>query len=300
MYLTGFADEAARDLDGQIAATKALDWTNIEARGIDGVNLTDITDVAFDEVCRKLDAAGVTINSFGSAIANWGKAVDKETTCLAEAKRAIPRMKRIGTKLIRIMSYSILPNRGPFDQMEEERFRRLRDITAIFLDNGLTPVHENCNSYGGMSWEHALRLAEAVPDLKMVFDTGNPVFSDDWRHHAPRPKQSAWEFYEHTRDLIAYVHIKDGIWSHVENKVTYVFPGEGEANVREIVTDLLIRGYDGGFSMEPHMHVVHHEGASAEAKAEAMRANYVEYGRRFMALLRDCRKAARQETLAVV
>ena len=44
MYLTGFADEAAKDIDGQIKATLELGWTNIESRAISGTNLHDISD----------------------------------------------------------------------------------------------------------------------------------------------------------------------------------------------------------------------------------------------------------------
>src|SRR6185503_15552096 len=36
MYLTGFADEAARDIDAQIRATLELGWRSIESRNIDG------------------------------------------------------------------------------------------------------------------------------------------------------------------------------------------------------------------------------------------------------------------------
>ena len=39
MYLTGFADEAAKDLAGQIRATKQLGWRYIESRAIDGTNV---------------------------------------------------------------------------------------------------------------------------------------------------------------------------------------------------------------------------------------------------------------------
>lgn len=39
MYLTGFADEAATDIQGQIKAIKALGWSHLEARNIDRVNL---------------------------------------------------------------------------------------------------------------------------------------------------------------------------------------------------------------------------------------------------------------------
>ena len=54
-----------------------------------------------------------------------------EADRLAEAKRAIPRMQRLGCKLIRIMSYAVLKNGDcdADDQMEQERFRRLREIS---------------------------------------------------------------------------------------------------------------------------------------------------------------------------
>ena len=70
MYFTGFADEAAKDLAGQIKATKELGWTNIESRAIDGVNIHDLPQDQFDRAADALDAAGIKINCFGSAIAN--------------------------------------------------------------------------------------------------------------------------------------------------------------------------------------------------------------------------------------
>ena len=71
---------------------------------------------------------------------------------LEQARRAIPRMQRLGTKLIRIMSYPPFADRPLADQMERERFDRLRTLTRLFLDAGIQPVHENCMNYGGQSW----------------------------------------------------------------------------------------------------------------------------------------------------
>jgi sugar phosphate isomerase/epimerase len=293
MYFTGFADEAAHSIDGQIRATKELGWRWIESRKIDGANIHDISDDAFDAVCRKLEAASVGINCFGSAIANWGKKIDEPNEpSLAEARRAIPRMQRLGTKLIRVMSYAVLPGRPPQEQLEEERFRRLRELTALFLDAGIQPVHENCMNYGGMGWRYSLRIVERVPGLKLVFDTGNCVHSDDVDAPAAadgkRPRQSTWEFYTHVRDHIAYVHIKDGRWDAAAGHGVHTFPGEGQADVKRIVADLLSRGYDGGFSMEPHLAVVHHD-PSLSSPESIMYANYVEYGRRFMRLVDEIR-----------
>jgi len=288
-YLTGFADEAANDIDGQIRATKELGWANIESRNINGVNIHDISDREFDAVYGKLQDAGVKINCFGSAIANWGKKITEPfDSSLAETRRAIPRMQRLGTKLIRIMSFAVIPDREPDDQMEEERFRRVRELHKMFTDAGIEPVHENCMNYGGMGWTYTLRLLENVPGLKLVFDTGNPIFTDDRTKAKPYPKQSAWEFYTHVKDHIVCVHIKDGAWDAANDKAAFTFPGEGDGDVRRIVTDLLANGYEGGISIEPHLAVVHHD--PTITSEEGIRyANYVEYGRRMEKMIEEIR-----------
>ena len=53
------------------------------------------------------------------------------------------------------------------------------------------------------------------------------------------------------------------------------------------VIDLLENGYDGGFSMEPHLAVVFHDD-KPQAESDVRYQNYVSYGRKFEALLRDC------------
>ena len=98
MYLTGFADEAARDLAGQIAATKELGWSNIESRCIDGVNIHDLSDEAFDRAAAALDEAGVYVNCFCSSIANWGKSIESDADCekyLEQTRRARDPRQRV-------------------------------------------------------------------------------------------------------------------------------------------------------------------------------------------------------------
>jgi len=283
MYFTGFADEASHLLDDQIKVTQKLGWTNIEARNVAVGNfpagmIHDIPDAAFDLLVEKLGAAGVKINCFGSAIANWGKKIDDPIdSSLAEVRRSIPRMQRLGAKLVRIMSFAV---RDGENQLEEERFRRVNIINRMFADAGITAVHENCMNYGGMGWQFTMKLVENVPGLKLVFDTGNPVFSDDRGKSKPWPKQSSWEFYSHVREYVAYVHIKDGRWDAQNNKSVFTYPGEGDGDVRRIVNDLISRGYDGGISIEPHMGAVFHDPSSGHSLDAGQ--IYVEYGRRMM------------------
>jgi sugar phosphate isomerase/epimerase len=254
------------------------------------VNIHDIPEDTFALVCSKLAEAGIEINCFGSTIANWGTSIASPfEDDLGKVRRAIPRMQRLGTTLIRVMSYALLQGENGHileDQMEEERFRRLREITNMFLDAGITPVHENCANYGGMGWTYSLKMLENVPGLKLVFDTGNPVLNDDFSKNKPYPKQSSWEFYAQLKEHIVYVHIKDGIFDPQRNDLHYTFPGEGHGDVKKIVKDLLESGYDGGFSMEPHMTVVFHD-ESVQADDKVRFDNYVEYGQRFMKFVEE-------------
>lgn len=284
MYMTGFADEAADTIEGQIEATRALGWKWIESRGIMKKNIHDIPEAEFEHVCAALSQSGVGINCFGSAIANWGKKIeDPFTITLEEIQRAIPRMQKLGTRLIRIMSYAV---RDGDDQMEEERFRRVREIKKRFDDAGITVVHENCMNYGGMSWCHTLKLVDNVPGLRLVFDTGNPLFSADRSKPQPYPRQSAWEFYSHVREHVSYIHIKDGRWDAQKNEAIYSYCGEGDGDVRRIIEDLIKRGYDGGISIEPHLAVVFHD-ATKQSPEKIRFDQYVEYGRRMEKIVRD-------------
>jgi sugar phosphate isomerase/epimerase len=287
MFLTGVADEAGASIDAQIAATKELGWQCIELRSVEvpgfpAGNIHDIPDAAFDALVDKVARAGVKICGFATAVGNWGKQIDQpEESSFAEARRAIPRMQRLGVKLARIMSFAV---RDAEDQMEEERFRRLREITKIFLDAGIQPLHENCMNYGGMGWPFTLKMLENVPGLKLIFDTGNPVFLPDYAKPKPWPRQDAWEFYSHVREHIRHVHVKDAVWMPEKNEVVYKFPGEGEGQVRRILKDLFALGYDAGISIEPHMAVVFHD-KNVKSSPEAQYNNYIEYGRRMAALV---------------
>lgn len=295
MRLSGFADEAASGIDGQIAVTKTLGWPCIEARSIDGVNIHDIPDAAFAEVRRKLDAAGIRINCFGSTIANWGKSVDEPfDDTLATVARTISRMRALEVPLVRIMSYAILRDaqgRALPDQKKEERFRRLREICSRFRDAGIVPVHENCLNYGGMSWEHTLEMLAAVPGLKLVYDTGNPGITPDFRKPFPYPNQDALECYEHLREHVVHVHIKDGERDPATEEERYYFPDEGVCKVGETLDSLLASGYDGDFSIEPHMAVVFHD-AHVSSSGQARIDNYAEYGCRFERMLVEARRRA--------
>src|SRR4051794_5656692 len=192
MKLMGIGDEAGAALDSQIAASLDLGWSEIEMRAVQvpgsaKSNFHDLPDKAFDYAAGALADAGLSVYCFGSAIMNWAKTLETPwDVTLAEVKRTIPRMQRLGTKYVRIMS---LKPKDEEYKIPTEVFRRVRDVTNMFLDAELIPVHENCMNYSGMSWQHALELLDRAPGLQWVFDTANPVFNPDRSKPKPWPRQ---------------------------------------------------------------------------------------------------------------
>ena len=293
MILTGIGDEAGNTIDAQIAATKELGWQHLEARGVEvsgfpKANLHDIPDKAFDLAAQKLEEHAIGVYCFGSTIMNWAKTVETpwEVT-LAEVKRCLPRMQRLGTKFVRIMSFK---PRDDEARIPGVVFDRVREVTKMFLNGGITPVHENCMNYGGMSWRHALELLDQASGLKWVFDTANPVFNPDRSKPKPWPRQDPWEFWEHVRDHVVHIHVKDATWNPAKNDADYNWPGEGQGRVRDILKDALARGYDGGISIEPHMVIVFHD-TNSQSNDDEMEKNYVEYGRRLEKLIKEAKRA---------
>ena len=70
-----------------------------------------------------------------------------------------------------------------------------------------------------------------------------------------------------------------------KGETVYTWANEGSGNVEQIITDLVARGYHGGFSMEPHLALVFHD-ESVQNPEEVKKQTYIEYGRRCEALIR--------------
>ena len=234
----------------QIKATKELGWKFIETRFVGEQFFGNISDADFEKCCVMLEESGIRFNCYGSGVANWSKAPRSDEDyreTKAELLRAIPRMKRLGIKMLRGMSFKVTGDEQ-FDSPELEAiiFRKVNELVKICEDNDIVYGHENCMNYGGQSHVHTLRLLDHVksPYFKLIFDTGNPCFNFRKIGNPPYPLQSAREFYENVREFVCYVHIKDAV-STVEPdgtvKTTYTYAGEGNGDVRWIVTDLIKR-----------------------------------------------------------
>jgi sugar phosphate isomerase/epimerase len=250
-------------------------------RNVEGGNLAEVPDARFEETLAALNAAGIKISSFGSAIANWARTVDGDfQKDVEDLKRAIPRMKKSGCQIIRIMSWPNAKTPWADDDWRKEVLKRVKVLVKMAEDGGVIIGMENCSGWSSDKPENMQRTLDEIKSkaFGIIYDTGNVIA------HPGGP----WAWYETCRPRTVYVHVKDGK-APKGGKEFYTWPGEGDAMVREAVADLLKTGYDGGFSIEPHLSSQVHLGTTADGKKDAFDI-YVEYGRRFMKIVDEVRK----------
>jgi len=276
LWMTGIGDEGATDLETQLSSHEMLGWTDIEIRNIDGKNICEMPEIDFDRARGMVEERGFSVVSFGSAIANWARPIDGPfARDMDDLRRAAPRMRRMGTRFIRVMSY---PNAGLSEKdWKVETFRRMRELTRMAEGEGVVMVLENCDGWASSSPE---RLGEFLSELggealRVVFDTGNPVSHGEDLEVTRR-------FFHVALPYIEHFHIKDCKASPSEAIHTY--PGEGDCGVEGIVDELLDKGYEGLFSIEPHMAGKVHTGQTA-ASPEERKDMYLEYGRKAWSLV---------------
>ena len=282
MIITGIGDEAGASIEAQIRAHQALGWTHLELRLVNDQNVAGaLPDAEFDATVRALETHGMQVAGFASAIGNWSRPIggdfDLDRT---ELRRAIPRMQRLGTRFIRIMSWT---GEGvPTSEWRRRAIDRCRELAAIAEDGGVVLTHENCVGWGGLSARHMLELEQAVdsPAFKLLYDIGNVI------SHGYDPAS----FFDAIRGQFAYVHVKDARRNPEGGRSQdYVYCGDGDALLEPILRTLVREdGYDGVVSIEPHVAAIVHEPGRRVSEAQKQRS-YLAYGRKFDALMRRVR-----------
>ena len=275
---SGFADEAGKDIETQIKATKELGWSGIDLRFINGVNATDVDDATFEDAAQKLFDSGISVPCFGSAVAN-GKdpliSADVEY-CFSALERAIPRMKKLGTKYVRGMACVYHPE---LSRAENEKlvFPVMKKIVSYCEKYDVVYLCENCGGYATSFYDSIPKLKKEInsESFGFVYDIGNTIGAKNIFADGSYEEQQPLKYYDIIKEYVDYVHVKDQVLG-IDGKPVRTYPGEGDAEVVKILTDLIRSGYDGNIAIEPHMSKTYDE--------------YVEYGRRITRIIENIRK----------
>ena len=192
--LSAFADEAAADLDGQIAALKRERIPCLELRSIDGKNVLDFTLEEAEGYAARLREAGIEVWSIGSPL---GKVkIDCDFDAYLEKVRHILALAKIfSCTRVRMFSF--------FEAYEarEEVIARLRRMVALAEAEGIHLYHENEKEIYGDTVARVEDLIRSVPGLRFIYDPANFIQCDaDMKAAMNRLLGS-----------ISYFHIKDVI-----------------------------------------------------------------------------------------
>lgn len=237
--LSGFADEISPDLDEQCRVLGELGMRYLEFRGAWQTNVLDLDDGQLDHVRTVLDRNGLRVSSIGSPIGKVGIHDDFEEH-LRRFDRALHVAKVLAAPYIRIFSF-FLPAGDDPGAHRDEALRRMGALAERAGDD-VVLLHENEKDIYGDVPARCLDIVESVgsPRLRLAWDPANFV------QCGVRPHTDG---YAMLRPHLEYVQIKDAVRATGE----VVPAGEGDGEVRSTLRALREDGFDGFFSLEPHL-----------------------------------------------
>jgi sugar phosphate isomerase/epimerase len=232
--LSAFADEASTDLEGQMEAMQENGISLLEMRGVDGKNVSELTDAELRRAASSLKRAGLSTWSIGSPIGKI-KITDDFAPHVELFKRVLSAAEITGASCIRFFSFYGVDSPEKINEVME----RIGRLIELAKGTSVTLCHENEKGIYGWNVENCLHILQTFPTLRAVFDPANFVqcgveTGSAWKSLAP---------YVH------YLHIKDAL---VDG--TVVPAGYGIGQLPEIMRDFKKRGGK-VYSLEPHLRV---------------------------------------------
>ena len=237
--ISGFSDEIDNSVLVQFEQLKRMGISYFDPRGVDGVNISELSSEQTEELAEKMQTFGIKAACIGSPIGKI-KITDEFEPHMELLKRTIHIAKRLGTRYIRVFSFFIPKGENPAGYRAEV-MSRMKRMAELAESEGVILLHENEKEIYG---DNAARCEDilktvASPALGCVFDPANfvqcgqRVFPDAYELLAP---------------YITYVHIKDAT---ADGSVVPAGCGIGE--VYKVLEELYKKGYEGFLCLEPHL-----------------------------------------------
>jgi sugar phosphate isomerase/epimerase len=238
--LSGFVDEISDDFAEQCQVASGLGLRYVEVRSAWGTNILDLDDSQLATVRETLDGYGLKVSSIGSPI---GKiSIDDEfPPHLKRMQHAVEVAKALEAHHIRVFSFFIPEGTDP-DSRRDEVLTRMSALAEAAADSDVILAHENEKEIYGDIPRRCLDIVTSVssPKLQLAWDPANFV------QVGVRPFS---EGYAMLRPHVVTIQIKDALLSDG----TVVVAGAGDGEVPETVRALRADGFDGFFSLEPHL-----------------------------------------------
>jgi sugar phosphate isomerase/epimerase len=238
--LSGFVDEMSPDFTEQCQVASGLGLGYVELRSAWDVNILDLKPEQLAVMKDTLASHGLEVSSIGSPI---GKIFLDEPfpPHLDRMRHAAEVAHSFDAPYIRIFSFFLRPGADPADHRDEV-IDRMRALARIAEDADLILLHENEKEIYGDVPSRCLDIVRSVdsPHLRLAWDPANFV------QVGVRPYTDG---YAMLRPHVEYIQIKDARAADG----TVVTAGNGDGEVARTIRALRHDGFDGFFSLEPHL-----------------------------------------------
>ena len=237
---SAFSDEAAKDINEQIAACKANGITHMELRGVNGKNISEFSVQEAKQLKELLDAEGMQVSSVGSF---YGKiCIDDEFEEHFEMfKNTVDVALALDTEYIRMFSFYFSEDES-HEEYKEEVFNRIGQMVDYADKKGILCCHENEKGIYGDTPERCLELLQRFEGkLGGIFDPANFIQCD----------VDILPAYELLEPYIEYIHVKDA----VKGSGFVVPAGEGDGDLEEGIRRFAQKEGARVLSVEPHLKV---------------------------------------------
>ncbi len=183
--------------------------------------------------------SGIQLSSVGSPIGKI-KITEDFTSHMELYKHTVEIAHEMETPYIRMFSF-FMPENESYDPYRGKVMDQMGQFVDYAKSNNIILLHENEKDIFGDMADRCQELMKEFygEHFKAVFDFANFL----------QCKQDTLAAYEMLKPYIAYIHIKDALWSDG----SVVPAGYGDGNVEKILTMLKDSGYQGFLSLEPHL-----------------------------------------------
>ena len=242
--LSGFIDEISPDFSEQCTVAAGLGLKYVEVRSAWDVNILDLKPEQLARMKEILAAHDLQVSSIGSPI---GKIfIDEDFPPHLERMRHAAEVAHLlDAPYVRIFSFFLRPGADPADHRAEV-IDRMRALARVAESADLILLHENEKEIYGDIPSRCLDIVQSVgsPHLRLAWDPANFVQVG---------VQPYTDGYAILRPHIEYVQIKDAL----AGDGTVVPAGQGDGEVARTIRALRHDGFDGFFSLEPHLAAGH-------------------------------------------
>ncbi len=233
--LAAFADESSNSFAGQIDALKRNRIPFLEIRNLNDKGVAQLTVQETAEIKKMLSDNGLGISSIGSPVGKIQISDDFDAH-MEQYKHILELANIFGASYIRLFSFYMPKDEDP-ENYREQVLEKMGVIARTAKEFGVIACHENEKGIYGDVASRCLKMHQAIPELKAVFDPANFVQSG----------QDTLQAWEMLHPYVEYMHIKD---SMKDGRI--VPPGDGDGNIPQLLKKYAAKGGK-LLTLEPHL-----------------------------------------------